>query len=127
MTKYWLDHFHLVSPDPVKAAEFHVKTFGATIGEIKHHPGGRISVNLFIGGVRTVIVSPKNTPPVPGNITTSQEHYGLGTDSLEAAVSEIKANGGKVVQEITRVDDGGRFCFVLTPQNILIEMVQRPK
>jgi predicted enzyme related to lactoylglutathione lyase len=127
MPKYWFDHVHVMSPDLLKDADFYVKTFGAKKGAINEVPGGRKSIDLDLGGVNLKITSPRVKPLVPGASLTGLEHYGIATDNIEAAVAEIKKNGGKIVQEVGPTPSGGKFCFFTGPQNVLCELVQKPK
>ena len=53
MLNYWFDHIHLVSPDPVKTAEFYVKMFGA-----KQVGSGRVTVSLDLNGTTILISQP---------------------------------------------------------------------
>jgi len=48
MPNYAYDHVHLISSDPVKAAEFYEKAFGAKRTNISTHADGAISVMLSL-------------------------------------------------------------------------------
>jgi len=44
---------------------------------------------------------------------------------LEAAVAELKAGGVNFVQDITVARPGVNISFLLTPENTLIELLER--
>ena len=42
MPNYWFDHIHLMSPDPLKTAEFYEKSFGWVFGNNHFNPRRRV-------------------------------------------------------------------------------------
>jgi len=46
MADYWLDHIHLMSPDPLKTAEFYENMFGAKRISARDEGDGRASAKL---------------------------------------------------------------------------------
>jgi len=117
MPQYFFDHIHLMSPDPVKTAEFYQKMFGATLVS-KHNLGdGRVIVNLELGGV-TLLIS-KSTDD---NAQTGLVHFGIRASDLGEAVDELKAKGVKFTKEITRVRPDFKMSFLLAPENVPIEL-----
>jgi catechol 2,3-dioxygenase-like lactoylglutathione lyase family enzyme len=119
MPDYQFDHIHLFNPDPIKAAEFYEKTFGAKKVSTGKLADGRIRVAITIGGLPFVISPPKAVPLVPGTSSSALEHFGLRTNDLNTAVEELKAKGLKFVQEPTETY---RVAFFLTPENVLVEL-----
>lgn len=126
MPKYWFDHVHLVSPDPIKTAEFYQKTFGARKEGVQNLPDGRTLVSVALGDAALRITNPRKPPLVPGMLPTGYgiEHFGLRTDNLEAAVASLKSQGMKFVQEITVLPSGTKISFFLTPENVLVELLE---
>ena len=122
MPNYWFDHVHVVSPDPVKTAQFYEEMFSAKRGSIDDLPDGRILVNLDLNGVAIRVSNPRTKPLVSGASLTGLEHFGLRTDDLEAAVAELKANGVQFVQDITVARPGLKISFFLAPDNVLVEL-----
>jgi catechol 2,3-dioxygenase-like lactoylglutathione lyase family enzyme len=126
MPKYWFDHVHLISSDPIKTAEFYEKTLGAKREDVKTLPDGRALVSIDTGGAILRVSNPRPQPLVPDLLPAGLglEHFGLETDNIEAAVAELKAKGIKFLQEITALPIGVKIAFFLTPENILIELLQ---
>ncbi|MFC1940938.1 VOC family protein [Chloroflexota bacterium] len=124
MPNYWFDHVHLISPDPIKTAEFYEKTFGAERGAISELSDGRTSVVLNLSGVAIRVMSPRTQPLVPSTSQTGLEHFGIRTDDLEAAVAELKTKGVQVVQDVTVVRPGLKISFFLAPENVLVELLE---
>ncbi len=116
MPNYWFDHLHLISPDPVKTAEFYEKMFGVrkvirTLGE------GRVLVELTLNGT-TVLVSKPRGDSAPFGLG----HFGIRTDNLNKAAEELRAKGIRFTQDITEVTPGFKISFVLAPENVPIEL-----
>ena len=125
MPKYWLDHIHLISNDPSKAVDFYAKMFGARWISNNKLADGRINVHLDLDGARILVAQPRDKQMAPGAAQTGLEHFGLRTDNLEAAVAELKAGGVTFVQDITIVRPGVKTAFLLTPENTLIELLEK--
>ena len=125
MPNYWFDHIHLISTDPHKTAEFYEKMFGAKKVGVREATGGRIAVDLDLNGAKILIIQPKAEQMVPSATQTGLEHFGLRTDNLEAAVTELKAEGVNFIQDITVSRPGVKISFFLAPENVLIELLQR--
>ena len=127
MPKYWLDHVHLISPDPIKTAEYYEKMFGAKRGNVENRPDGRTAVNLDLNGLLIKVMSTRPQPLVPGGSPAGLEHFGLATDNLEATVKEMKANGVKFAQDIREVHPGLKMAFCVAPENSVIELMEESK
>ncbi|MFC1988567.1 VOC family protein [Chloroflexota bacterium] len=125
MPKYWFEHVHLISDDPQKTAEFYEKIFGARNLGTRNLADERIVVDLELNGVFILIMSPRNKQIVPGTAQTGLEHLGVRTDDLEAAVAELKAKGVNFVQDITQYGERTKLSFLLTPENTLVELLER--
>ena len=125
MPNYWYDHIHLISPDPVKTAEFYEEMFNAkrvSVGELGE---GRVSVMLDLNGSRVLVMSQQGTGPSDRVDDYGLEHFGIRTDNLEAAVAELKAKGVKFKEEIREIRPGVKISFLWAPENVLIELLER--
>jgi len=125
--KYWFDHVHLISPDPVKTVAFYEKAFGAKDEGTLELADGRILTSVGLDGMSIKATSPKDVPLVPNTLPggCGLEHFGLLTDNLEAAVAELKVKGLRFVKEITEINPKTRIAFFLSPEDILVELVER--
>jgi catechol 2,3-dioxygenase-like lactoylglutathione lyase family enzyme len=129
MPKYSYDHVHLVSADPVKAADFYIRAFGAKKVSETPSPTGT-SVALSIEGTRLLIRPPrdnKSKEDAP-RARRGLEHFGLRTDDIKGAVADLKAKGVKILDDIrVFAPSGSTIAFVEAPDNVQIELVQPAK
>ena len=127
MPNYTYHHLHIISPDPDAAASFLQDAFGATFKDRSTGPDGTTMVRLDLGGSNVFLKGRAEKPtvqaPAPGS-TYGLEHFGIITDDLDTAVTELKAKGIKFVQDITDFRPGVRISFLLGPDDILIELVE---
>lgn len=126
MPNYWFDHVHLVSKNPVKTADFYEKTFGAKRDGFSELPDGRTLVSVALDGPSIKAVHPRAEPLVPNTLPDGcgLEHFGLRTDNIEEAVAELKAQGVKCVQEVTAINPTVKIAFFISPEDILIELLE---
>jgi len=125
---YWYDHIHLVSPDPVKTAQFYQRMFGARVASTRQLADGRTSVELDLNGSRVLVINQKAQPeasPAPAETGYGLGHFGILTDDLETAVADLKAKGVEFTEEIRMVRPGLRVSFLLGPDKVLIELLER--
>ena len=131
MPNYWMEHVHLVSKDPLKTAEFYEKTFGAKMAERSTLYDGRILLSQLLDGdvVSIKISNPRDKPLSPNTLPDGcgLEHYGIQTDDIEAAVADLKGRGIRFVQDIIEQPSGVKVAFFLSPDDVLIELLQIPE
>ena len=128
MPNYWYDHIHLVSPDPEKTAQFYQRMFGARLVGSRQLADGRTSVELDLNGSRVLVINQKTqseASPAPAEAGYGLGHFGILTDNLETAVADLKAKGVEFTEEIRVVRPGVRVSFLLGPDKVLIEMLER--
>jgi len=125
MPKYWNDHIHLVSSDPEKTAKFYESMFGAKLVSIQEMRPGYTRAELDLNGTMILIGSVINHPTSSSQPIQGLDHYGIATDNLKAAVAELKAQGVEFTRDITDVRPGLKISFLLAPDNVPIELLQR--
>jgi len=118
--KYTFDHIHLMSPDPVKTAEFYQKMFGASF-TTRDMGNGRVSATLKLDRI-TVLISQST-----GDAQSGLSHFGLRVDNMNEAVDELKAKDVKFTREITQIGSGARISYLLAPENVSVELVEVTK
>lgn len=116
MPKFWIDHIHLMSPDPVKTGEFYEKMFGAS-KVVRDLGGGRTTVDINLNGVKILI-----SKPAGDSAQFGLSHFGIGTDNLNVSAQELKGKGVKFTQEIREVRPGFKISFLSAPENVSIEL-----
>jgi catechol 2,3-dioxygenase-like lactoylglutathione lyase family enzyme len=126
MAKYWFDHVHLVTKKPETAAGFYEKMFGAKRDGFLELPDGRRLVSVAIDRASIKTSNPRPEPLVPNTLPDGcgLEHFGLGTDNIEEAVAELKASGVKCVLEIKAISPTTKIAYFISPEDILIELVE---
>ena len=127
MPSYWYDHIHLISPAPLKTAEFYERMFNAKRVSVRELGAGRVSVELDLNGSRVLVMSrrvqPETAPSSP-ETDYGLEHFGIRTDDLETAVAELKAKGVQFKEEIREIRPGFKISFLWAPENVLIELME---
>src|SRR3989304_10228968 len=113
MPNYTFDHIHLISPDPVKTAEFYEKMFGAK-KSVRDMGGGRQAVSVDLNGTK-ILIRGKGDGEAE---KPSLDHYGIRTDNLEQAVSDLKAQGVKFTMEIRQIRPDMKISFLRTPDDV---------
>jgi lactoylglutathione lyase len=128
MARFMYDHVHLISPNPVKAAEFYEQAFAATRVAVGQYPEGGTRVELSIEGTRLLIrtpVDPNGTAEDAPGTRHGLEHFGIRTDDIESAVADLKAKGVRFIEDIKLSPaTGSRIAFLMAPDNVMIELVQ---
>lgn len=127
MSSYAFDHLHQVTPDPEKAAQFYVDMFGAKVLNTQTTPDGRTLISMELGGAPVSLIGPTTQDqesPVPPKYY-GLHHFGIKTDDINTAVTELKAKGVKFIQEIAEPIPGIRMTFLLGPDSLPIELLQR--
>ncbi len=128
MPSYWYDHIHLISPDPLKTAQFYEEMFNAKRVSVTERGAGRVMVALDLNGSRVLVMSPRDESQSAEDSPKKrygQEHFGLQTDNLDAAAADLKAKGVRFVEEVRVASSGAKIAFLLAPENVLIELVEK--
>ncbi|MFH1382723.1 MAG: VOC family protein [Chloroflexota bacterium] len=126
MPKYWLDHVHLYSEDPLATAKLYESMFGARIYNTRGEAEGKAhtTVQLSLRGTG-IYISGQETRPA-----SALQHYGIRTDDIEAAVAELKAKGAKFERDIALHEvTGSRVARLIVPDGLVVELIQpsRPR
>ncbi len=124
MTKYRVDHVHVVAPDPMKTSEFYENLLHAKRREARTLPDGSAMVELDLEGTVIKIRGPRAKPLLSGSAVSGLEHFGLETDNIQEAVAELKSRGVRFVQEIKESMPGLKVAFFVAPEGVLIELTE---
>ena len=124
MSNYRFDHIHLMSPDPIKTAEFYERMFGATRSSVGEREGRAYEVDLVLNGMPIFVARQREGATVPGEPQSGLEHFGLRTDDIEAAVAELRAKGAEIILDVTDLRGILKIAFLRGPENVRIELAQ---
>lgn len=129
MPKYWFDHVHLNGSTPLETAEYYEKLFGATRVRTQDMGGGLTIVALDLNGTIFVITNaePYKVTTSDGKTISGLEHYCIRTDNIEVAVAEMKKAGVKFVREIAILESGTKYTHFIAHDNVIVELLERPK
>ncbi|MBI2830557.1 MAG: VOC family protein [Chloroflexi bacterium] len=120
MTNYSFGHIHLISPDPVKTADFYEKMFAAKRVGMREQ-GGRTTVMLDLNGVPMSVSHPATEDAPLGLV-----HFGVRTNNIDKTVADMKASGVAFTQELREVRPGVRIAFITGPEGVSIELQEAP-
>jgi len=132
MRNYRYDHVHLRSSDPEVTARFFETMFGAEVTRGVYPPGtlypGQKRISFILGGQK-ILIAPSHpddpTAPAPRFPYYGVEHIGLTVDNVDAAVTELRAQGAEIaIGPLTR-DPGTRLAFIRGPDGVMVELVQQ--
>ncbi len=127
MPDYSFHHIHLVSPDPVKTADFYQGAFSAELVSKTEAADGNTRVELKLGGTRVLIMKKPveaASAAADGAAVNGLDHLGLRTDDIEASVADLKARGAKFRNDIIDFAPGVRITFFWAPENVLVELIE---
>jgi catechol 2,3-dioxygenase-like lactoylglutathione lyase family enzyme len=132
MPKYNFDHIHLVSANPVKAADFYIRMFGAKKVNESHstnaiQPG--IHIELTLAGTKLVIAPARANQLIEDTPRERRglEHFGMFTNDINESVAGLKANGVKILDDPYMGMTGNIVAYLEGPDNVIIELKQAPK
>ncbi len=122
----YIDHVHIHASDPAKTIHFFQHHFGAVIDKVFENLGRKITI-LAIGDRSKLSVL--HIPPTvdqPRPETASIDHIGIVVEDIESVVSGIKAEGYAFPVDVRESATGSKIAFCLGPDNVFLEIIQRP-
>jgi catechol 2,3-dioxygenase-like lactoylglutathione lyase family enzyme len=128
---YAINHVHIRSLDPHASAAWYEKHFGAKIVSQREVMPGTITISMEVGGPVRLNVSSK--PDGSSDERSAAElnrlgleHFGFDVEDLEAELERLTKVGIRIVLPLTEVTGGTRLAYIEGPDDVLIELVQRP-
>src|SRR5271166_4066694 len=118
MMSFAIQHVHVKTKDPKQTMQFYIDNLGATyVAEI---PGRGHRVNLHGLTLNiTTLISAQNHEQHYGI-----EHIALDTDDYSGAMSKLRENGVRVLEELPP-NNGRRVCFLEAPDGAQIELIEK--
>jgi catechol 2,3-dioxygenase-like lactoylglutathione lyase family enzyme len=92
---------------------------------------GTITISMEVGGPirRNVSSKPEGTSDERAVAELNRlglEHFGFDVEDLEAELDRLERAGIRIVLPLTEVVGGTRLAYIEGPDDVLIELVQRP-
>ncbi|MEM5339789.1 VOC family protein [Paraburkholderia azotifigens] len=122
MIEFKWDHLQLCSRDAEATAAWFARCLNA---EIVRRPG---RVDLRIGNINLFItpLAEAETRALPhGTRMQGIDHFGVTVGDLDAAFAHLVSCEAEIVEPIYQVRAGVRACFVRSPGDILVEILER--
>ena len=124
------NHLHFRSADPDEAAKWYCDNFAAKITSERPLSTTK-SIQLELNGDHLMTISGRaeGEDPVPGSTDPRYglDHFGFETDDLEGLSAHLKNNGVKFNCEPWTMPSGSMVAFVVAPDEVSIELIQRPE
>mgnify|MGYP000577853052 CR=1 FL=1 len=129
--EYAINHVHIRSADPHATAAWYEKHFEAKIVSEREVMPGTITVGMELGGpVRLNISSQPDGSSDERAVAELNrlglEHFGFNVEDLSAELDKFQKAGVRVVLPSTEVTGGTKLAYIEGPDDVLIELVQRP-
>ena len=128
---YFINHVHIRAKYPEQSAKWYEKHFDCKTISSKEVITGTITIAMEAGGDTRLNISSQpegssdTTRPAELNIL-GLEHFGFGTDDIEADITRFKNSGVRIVLPSTTIPGGAKIAFIEGPDQVLIELVQSP-
>ncbi len=123
------NHLHLRSEDPDDAAKWYCDNIGASITSERPLSTTK-SIQLELNGHHLMTISGRaeGEDPVPGSTEPRYglDHFGFETDDLLGLADHLKGNGVKFNCEPWTMPSGSMVAFVVAPDEVSVELIQRP-
>jgi catechol 2,3-dioxygenase-like lactoylglutathione lyase family enzyme len=128
---YAINHVHIRSVDPHASASWYEMHFGAKIVSEREVMPGTITISMQIGGPVRLNVSsqPKGSSDERAVAELNRlglEHFGFDVQDVKAEVDRLERAGIRIVLPVTQVVGGTQLAYIEGPDDVLIELVQRP-
>jgi hypothetical protein len=122
MIEFKWDHLQLCSSNAEATAAWFERCLHA---EIVRRPG---RVDLRLGDINLFITQLKEEPaprPADGARMQGIDHFGVVVDDLDAAFAHLTRCDAEIVEPIKPIRPGVRACFVRSPGDIVVEVLER--
>jgi len=128
---YNLNHIHLKSLDPEKAANWWVTAFNfKIIGDMTRHTGDRFINCEAENGTKVNISGPldgQSLPESDSGVKQGLEHFGFDVTDIDAEIERLAGLGAALLDGPNELPNGTRFCWVEAPDNVRVELIQWPE
>ena len=124
------NHLHFRSEDPDNAAKFYCDNFGAVItSERPMSTTKSIQLSLNSQHLMTISGRAEGEDPVPGSTDPRYglDHFGFEVDDMAEVTAHLKAKGVQFGCEPWTMPSGTTVAFIVAPDQVSVELIQRPK
>ena len=120
---FTFDHIHLRTSDIAGTVKFYQANLGAD-GIDTSRPDG--TIGLHIGGTMVLISPIQQGQAVDSSIAERTfDHFAVTVPNIDETAARMKANGVAFTREPVTLRPGLRIAFIMAPDNVKIEIIQR--
>ena len=121
-----IDHIHIRASNPGKTIDFFKTFFGARVTREFENLGRKITVLSLEGETNLSVLHlpPAAENPKPEMATI--DHIGISVKNIEDLIRRLKERGSKFPVDLTQSPSGAKVAFCLGPDNVYLELVERP-
>ena len=110
-------HIHLSAADPDAALDWYEKMFGGERASMRGRLNGLLYDTVWL------LASGQDNPPAATR-GRAIDHLGWAFPDIEAAMAELEAKGADIQGEIREGRTVAKYGFVVSPENVRVEVVQ---
>ena len=123
---YRFDHVHLYCTDLAASERWFVEGLGAKVSR-RLEVGGSTMVYLRLGDTEIAIRQRREGEEMAtaAHPQLGMDHFGLVVEDLDVAAAELKRRGVTFTREPQPFIPGVRIAFVLGPDNVSVELLER--
>ena len=118
-----LDHVHVTTTEPMKAAQFFVRVMGARIAAEQGTPGAEM-IDVDLGGLLVRISGKTGADANWKGLRLGLHHIALNVDDLDRIGADMKSTGAEFVLPTSTPEPGVRYAFVKSPEGVLLELTE---
>ena len=121
-----IDHVHIHASDPAKTIEFFEGFFGARVIQEFESLGRKLTI-MSLGEkskLSILHIPPAVEQPKPG--MASIDHIGIEVENIEELINRLKEKGFAFPVDLTQSSSGAKIAFCLGPDNVYLELIERP-
>ncbi len=121
-----IDHVHIHASDPAKTVEFFVSFFGARVIQEFETLGRKLTI-MSLGDKSKLSIL--HIPPAvekPKPEMASINHIGIEVENIEELVHRLKEKEFSFPVDLTQSPSGAKIAFCLGPDNVYLELIERP-
>jgi len=119
-------HVHIHASNPAKAIEFFENFFGAQVIQEFENLGRKLTIMSLGDKSKLSILHIPPTVEDPKPETASIDHIGIEVENIEELVNRLKEKGFPFPVDLTRSPSGAKIAFCLGPDNVYLELIERP-
>ncbi len=127
-----INHIHLKAADPRRTADWYVRAFNFKIlsDETRVFGDRFVRCQTEDGGIMVNISGARTGETLGGGDASAHhglEHFGFDSAGLEADITRLEGLGARLLEGPIQIPNGPRICFMWAPDDVRVELIERPK